>query len=119
MEYVARGIVVCLSPKKLQGGDGSVPGFLFEDNQSTIVIAKAGYSPQLRHLAKRHRISLGLVHDFIMHPDIDIQPIESEKHKGDLLTKGFTKAKHEEALRMIGLKSLLGGMAFVLNSLVV
>ncbi len=41
-----------------------VPGVLFEDNQSTIVIAKAGYSPQLRHLAKHHRISLGLIHEF-------------------------------------------------------
>jgi hypothetical protein len=96
-----------------------VPGVLFEDNQSTIVIAKAGYSPQLRYLAKHHRISLGLIHDFLQHPDLEIEHIETTKQKGDLMTKGLSRIKHEEAMRMVGLKTLAGGLAFLLHSLFV
>ena len=79
----------CLVPQmelwKLLIG-GPVPGILFEDNQSTIVVAKNGSSPQLRHLAKHHRISLGLVHDFLKHEDISIEHVETTKQKGDLMT---------------------------------
>ncbi len=35
-----------------------VEAVLHEDNMSTIVVINAGYSPQLRHIAKHHRISL-------------------------------------------------------------
>ena len=96
----------CLVPQmelwKLLIG-GPVPGILFEDNQSTIVVAKNGYSPQLRHLAKHHRISLGLVHDFLKHEDISIEHVETTKQKGDLMTKGLVKSKHEEALKLVNL----------------
>jgi hypothetical protein len=95
-----------------------VPGIIFEDNQSTIVVAKNGYSPQLRHLAKHHRISLGLVHDFLQHPDLTIQYITTDKQKGDLLTKGLSRAKHDEAMRMVGLESnILASFLVVLSSI--
>ena len=40
-----------------------VKGVIHEDNKSTITVINTGYSPQLRHLARHHRINLGLVHE--------------------------------------------------------
>ena len=87
---------------------GPIKGIVHEDNESTIVVAKSGYSSQLRHLAKHHRISLGLVHEFVSHPDIDLRHIDTNLQKGDLMTKGLTKAKHEAALELVQLFASLG-----------
>ena len=59
-------------------------------------------------MAKHHRISLGLVHEFINHPDLDLLHIETTKQKGDLFTKGLSPAKHIEAMKLV---RLLGGLA--------
>ena len=67
----------------------NAPGIIHEDNQAAIVIANKRYSPQLRHLAKRHRISLGLVHEFVDHPDITLVHIDTNLQKGYILTKGL------------------------------
>ncbi len=85
-------------------------GIIHEDNESTITVANSGYSPQLRHLGKHHRISLGLVHEFIKHDDIVLQHIETKFQKGDLLTKGLPGPKHQSALEMV---RLLGGAMFI------
>ena len=74
-----------------------------EDNESTIAVIKNGYSPQLRHLAKHHRISLGIVHEMSTQPDIEVRHCPTKEQKGDLLTKGLNRQKHEEAARMVGL----------------
>ena len=85
-----------------------VPGAILEDNQSTITVANSGYSPQLRHLHKHHRISLGLVHDFIQHEYISLECIETANQKGDLMTKGLSGQKHQSAMDLI---KLMGGTA--------
>jgi hypothetical protein len=78
-----------------------------EDNESTITVIKSGYSPQLRYLAKHHRISLGLVHELCSHDDIILQHIGTDKQKGDILTKGLQRPKHEPALQMVGIYPIL------------
>ena len=78
-----------------------------EDNESTITVIKSGYSPQLRYLAKHHRISLGLVHELCSHDDIVLQHIGTDKQKGDILTKGLQRPKHEPALQMVGIYPIL------------
>ena len=70
---------------------------------STIVVINAGYSPQLRHIAKHHRISLGEVHELCQSDNIKLVHIETDKQKGDLMTKGLARPKHEPAMRMVGL----------------
>ena len=70
---------------------------------STITVVQAGYSAQLRHIAKHHRISLGLVHEFCNHDDIDLIHCPTDEQKGDLTTKGLQRPKHEPAMRMVGL----------------
>ncbi len=71
---------------------------IHEVNLSTIVVINAGYSPQLRHTQKHHRISLGEVHELCQHDDIVLEHSETDKQKGDLMTKGFARPKHEPAM---------------------
>ena len=48
---------------------------VLHDNMSTIVVINAGYSPQLRHIQKHHRISIGEVHELCQHDDIIFEHI--------------------------------------------
>ena len=84
-----------------------VDAVLNEDNQSTISVIKAGYSPQLRYLSKHHRVSLGLVNELCKHDDISLVHIDTEKQKGDLMTKGLARPKHEPAMHMVGLYPMI------------
>ena len=83
--------------------DRDIEGKLFEDNMSTIEVIKVGYSSKMRHLAKHHRISVGIVHEFCQDPMIGVNHVSSDKQKGDLMTKGLARPKHEPACRMVGL----------------
>ena len=80
-----------------------VDAVLHEDNMSTITVIEAGYSPQLRYINKHHRISLSLVSEFCKHPDIHLRHCETAKQKGDIMTKGLARPKHEPAMEMVGL----------------
>ena len=80
-----------------------VHAVVHEDNSATITVVNTGYSPQLRYMAKHHRISLGLVHEMCEHDDVDLEYIETNKQKGDLMTKGLQRPKHEPAMHMVGL----------------
>ena len=59
--------------------------------------------PHLRYLDKHHRISLGVGHEMCQHDDVDVEHIATDKQKGDLMTKGLQRPKHEPAMRMVGL----------------
>jgi hypothetical protein len=87
--------------------DRNVKGVIHEDNMSTITVIESGYSPQLRHLQKHHRISLGLVHELCQNPDIDVKHCPTDLQKGDILTKGLARPKHEPACRLVGLYPFL------------
>ena len=54
-------------------------------------------------MAKHHRISLGLVHELTQHGDIDLVHVETNLQKGDLMTKGLQRPKHDPAMDMVGL----------------
>ena len=77
---------------------------IHEDNEATISIVKRGFSPQLRFLAKHHRISLSVVHELCMHDDITIQHCKSEDQKGDILTKSLDRIKLQKACDLVGLR---------------
>ena len=83
--------------------DREIKGKLFEDNMSTIEIIKVGYSAKMRHRVKHHRISLGVTHELCLDPMLDVEHVTTDKQKGDLLTKGLARPKHEPACRMVGL----------------
>ena len=87
--------------------DRPIKGIIHEDNMSTITVIENGYSPQLRHLQKHHRISLGIVHELCLHEDLDVIHTSTDKQKWDMLTKGLARPKHEPACRMVGLYPFL------------
>lgn len=82
--------------------DRKIEAVINEDNESTITVINTGHSPQLRYLPKHHRISLGLVHELCQQDDIVLQPIGNDTQKGDILTKGLQRPKHDPAMNMVG-----------------
>ena len=81
-----------------------VKGSIREDNEATIKVIKSGFSPQLRHLAKHHRIALSLVHELCTGEDIAVTYCPTAEQKGDLMTKGLDRVKHSAACLMVGLR---------------
>ena len=76
-----------------------------EDNESTIAVIASGFSPQLRHIAKTHRISLSVVHEACQPENlISVEHIGSGLQKGDLLTKGLDRIKHGAMMELAGLR---------------
>ena len=93
--------------------DRVVKGVIHEDNMSTITVIEAGYSPQLRHLQKHHRISLGIVHELCKQDDIVVIHTDSASQKGDILTKGLARPKHEPACKVVGLALVNQGIEYM------
>ena len=83
--------------------DRKIEAVVNEDNESTITVTNTGYSPQLRYLPKHDRSSLGLVHELCQQDDIVLQHIGTDKQKGDILTKGLQRPKHDPAMKMVGI----------------
>ena len=58
-----------------------------------------------------HRISLGLVHELLCSSeDIDLKHVTTDKQKGNILTKGLQRPKHEPACKLVGLYPFLLSM---------
>ena len=84
-----------------------IQAVMHEDNMSTIVVINACYSPPLRHIQKHHRISLGEVSELCKSENMKLIHIETDKQKGDLMTKGLARPKHESAMYMVGLYPII------------
>ena len=84
--------------------DREIKGVIHEDNMSTIEVIKTGYSAKLRHVMPRHyRTSLGIVHEMCQDPMITVGHIPTDEPKGDLMTKGLARPKHDPACKLVGL----------------
>ena len=77
---------------------------LLEDNQATLKIMQSGYSSKLRHMAKTQRVELSFVTDACEICGVRPEYIQTDKQKGDFLTKGLAGDKHCKALDLVGLK---------------
>ena len=79
-----------------------------EDNTQAIIAAKKGYSPVMRHLARTHRISVGVLGESFG-PESDgtaeIRHCPTVDQKGDLFTKRLDKLKFQRSLELINMKS--------------
>ena len=79
---------------------------LCEDNAAAVTAITSGYSASLRHLARTQRVSLGLLHDTVMNEDaheggaIELLKVDTNSHKGDLLTKELEAPKFLAALEL-------------------
>jgi len=81
---------------------------VMEDNSACITAIEKGYSPQLRHLSRQHKISLGHLKEIFNndfdeqeHGKIELYKAKTEEHKGDLFTKELEVYKYTHALNMI------------------
>ena len=83
----------------------------YEDNTQCIAAIRRGYSPNLRHLQRHCRLSLGFTNE-VFYPDLTnpdapqykalLNYIETDKQKGDWMTKELTPAKFKAARELAG-----------------
>ena len=52
---------------------------IHEDNQATILVAKKGYSPKLRHIARTHKVNLGSIAEVLDADDVKLQYVETTR----------------------------------------
>ena len=81
-----------------------VVAILREDNQACIRLLRTGYSAQLRHVAKTHRVNLAFVSECIRNNNVLMEYCDTKVQKADFLTKGLDRIKLQVALELVGLK---------------
>ena len=86
-----------------------VRGVLYEDNAACIAAINKGYSPELRHLKRQHKVSISHLHEIVADSTRDeqdgrvsLEKARSEDHKGDVFTKELEVQKFQRALSLIG-----------------
>ena len=60
---------------------------VYEDNQSTMVVARKGYSKQLKHLKRTHRVNLSWVAEVVNSCDVVLHYMPSELQAANILTQ--------------------------------
>ena len=77
------------------------------DNTQAISAAKKGYSKRLRYLQRRHRVSIGAIHDLLEDAEqrVVIEYVESSQQKGDMFTKPLLPGPFQLARDHIGMIS--------------
>ena len=94
----------------------AVPAVIYEDNAAAIAAVEKGYSPTLRYLPRTQRIAVGFLKEILKPEEEDecedltssegkvrLEKVETDKHKGDLMTKELPRAAFEAKLRMLGM----------------
>ena len=77
-----------------------------EDNQATILIARKGFSPKLRHISRTHKVNLScLAEQFEEGSGVDVQYIDTNLQAADIFTKQLPPAKWDNAIRLLGLRA--------------
>ena len=69
-----------------------------EDNQATIIVAKRGYSPKLRHISRTHKVNLGSIAEILEDEDICIEYIDTNEQAADIFTKTLPPNKWDKRL---------------------
>ncbi|CAE7293066.1 GIP [Symbiodinium sp. CCMP2592] len=80
---------------------------IHEDNQATILVAKKGYSPKLRHIARTHKVNLGSISEVIDEDDVDIEYVDTNLQAADIFTKALPPQKWDNALKLLGMRQNL------------
>ena len=73
---------------------------LEQDNQASILVAKTGYSPKLRHIQRTHKINLGSIHEVLQAENIEIRYCKTDEQVADIVTKAVSPEKWENALQV-------------------
>lgn len=57
-----------------------------EDNQATILVVRKGFSPELRHISRTHKVNLG-------ERNIDLRYVDTNEQAADIFTKALPPHK--------------------------
>ena len=68
-----------------------------EDNQATIIVAKKGYSPKLRHVSRTHKVNLGSIAEILKDEDVLLEYIDTNEQAADIFTKALPPNKWDNA----------------------
>ncbi len=74
-----------------------------EDNQSTIKVAVAGYSVNLRFLLKRHRLASSFANEVVSDENTSLQHVITSRQQVDMLTKALEGQKLTDARKLFGI----------------
>ena len=80
---------------------------IHEDNQATILVAKKGYSPKLRHIARTHKVNLGSIAEVLEEDDVEIEYVDTNLQAADIFTKALPPQKWDNALKLLGMRQNL------------
>jgi hypothetical protein len=88
-----------------------IDAIMCEDNNTTISAIQKGYSPNMRHIARTQRTSIGLLHEMIVEPEenqpegkIELIKVDTKIHKGDMFTKELEVRDYIMAIDRIGVQ---------------
>ncbi|CAE7560940.1 RE1 [Symbiodinium natans] len=90
----------------LLGQDG-IRLVIHEDNQATIIVAKKGYSPKLRHIQRTHKVNLGSIAEQLDQEDVELTYVDTNLQAADIFTKALPPNKWDNALKLLGIRQKL------------
>ena len=81
---------------------------IHEDNQATILVAKKGYSPKLRHIARTHKVNLGSISEQLEEgTGVEIEYVDTAEQAADIFTKALVPQKWDRAIKLLGIRQKL------------
>ena len=80
---------------------------LHEDNQATILVAKKGYSPKMRHTQRTHKVNLSALAEQLEPGTGVIKYVATDLQAADIFTKALQPLKWDHALKLLGIRTNL------------
>ena len=82
---------------------------VMEDNQATIIVAKAGFSSKLRHVVRTHKVDVGSLGEVFQEDSaVNIQYVDTTLQSADIFTKALEPCKWGNALELLGIRTDMG-----------
>ena len=79
---------------------------IHEDNQATILVAKKGFSPKLRHISRTHKVNVASIAEMLQpETGVEIEYVITTKQAADIFTKQLAPQKWDAALRLLGIRT--------------
>ena len=60
---------------------------IFEDNEATEKVVRSGYSQQLRHITRTHKVKIASIKEILDLPEVHLRHVMSDDQCADVFTK--------------------------------
>jgi hypothetical protein len=74
-----------------------------QDNQATLLVAKRGYSPKLRHVSRTHKVDISSLAEVFEDEHSTIRYVDTSEQAADIFTKALGPQKWGPALKMLAI----------------